>query len=90
MQNRGTVKLIGFVYFLYFLIYNISLNRTGKLATTTNVHVYKTNYMQELHVLDPHAIHTQLKTENISAKPKHNSESFFLVTNTTPATSFHK
>lgn len=58
----GRVNVIETVYFLYFLIYSISLGRTSKFATTAKkkknknqkTHVYKINYIQAKNVPDPH------------------------------------
>lgn len=44
VQNTGTEKLIGTVYFLYFLIYNITCNRTGKLAIATQTYMFMKLY----------------------------------------------
>lgn len=84
VQNRGTEKLIGIVYFLYFLIYNITCNRTGILEIATQTYMFMKLTISKLETCAwSTRIHARLKNQNISAELKHDSESFILVADTT-------
>lgn len=87
VQNIGTEKLIGIVYFLYF-IYNITCNRTGKLAIATQTYMFMKLTISKLETCAPHAYMHNSKIKTFLQSLNTTLSLFLLLTQ--PTTSSHK